>query len=1608
MAFWFQLFLWVVSFVLSDYFREKLPSQTPSGVGDFDIPTATEGRVVPIIPGGTARINAPNCIWYGDFAAIERTVTTGIIFQEEETIGFTYELALQYALCKNEVAGMTGIWIGDDRVFDYVADAGGVPQTVVDVDRDDLFGGTDNGGGFVGRVRLFTGSNTQGVSTFLDSRIDPLPAYTGTCYAMITDLTETVGANIGETNQLRYIRIELQTFDTIANGGLGDRLLLGNDHHFIGQDANPISVAYELYLNVRWGRGFPASDVSLTSFQAAAETCFTEGIGYTQVIDELTSTGEIQDTLEQHIDGYIGPNPITGQIEVTLARFDYVLANEFQAGESNIVAVKKWSKGDWSETVNRIRLRYSDRDKDWNESHAIELAAGNRIIQGVTVTKELRFQGVHNADVASKIAARTRRGLTKPQASGTIELDRTAYLLRPGGVFSFTSEKVNEDNLPVRVTKVSIGNVQKNTIIVEVLQDLFDIDTQTVAPPPATDFVPPIQVVIPFDVADQAATEPPFVLMRLNPLPNLVPRVATFARRAPGNTPTEYEVIRRTGNPPSGAFTSTDFVTGGFMQVGTLRDNELGWATGNGGKSVQIDPIGAASLDGLIAAYSPTNLNAAGIAVISPGIPALEEWIAFEEIVDDLGGIRLEKVWRGCMDTNQKAHTIGERIWFIWTGGLGMGEETYAPAVGVEMKFLPRSPTDAVLEAAATALPVVDIRGPETSGRQSKPLHPLTLTMNLNELPQAADEIDFDRLITSGPNATLPGAQCVPQLRAFNTQGIIASVMGLAFDGTGFNPDDVVGQVLETEIWLHNLDTDPSANRTNAVVHNPLQAQLTANDQFELLKSDILAAGVEGFQFTARIDLETRHSPAGQFPNQISYESMQFDFIAIGVFTVLPADVILQSHFDGVDAATEADEVGPFNPFIQFNGAAEIDTAESVFGGASLLLDGIDSFVRLALPPRWDIATEWTVELRARFTADPGGTVELVSQMDGERNSWTINYVGGADNFQFGHSTTGANGPFFTAMHSGTFVPNAGQQYALAFCKEVDGTIHCFVDGVQVGSTVSITVSWFRSSNDVLLGARNFAGSLNAFFDGHFDEFRMTPKCLYRANYTIDTVAFKDSRRNYPLLAHFDAADGAVAYTDESLYQNVLLFGAATTQIDTGQSMFGGSSLEMTGVDGTGPLGTGDGILLPYQDGQNLGRDTWVMELFMRFRTLPDGDGSMLLSKYNRGGSNVDWYWWVNTDLSITFSHTPTGNVAQQNFDTSPTQTMVIDTWYHFAAQRRGNDLEMYFNGNRVLLEVDAFLDGVGYVGPLNQLDDSTARLSIGSAHNVSVATRYRANDGWIDEPRFVHGVLPYNGSTYPVPTAANPDARRVLTEATQDPLMLLSGWENVNGFATDNIMQTEDLGGARIVFADGANIDTGVFKFGSSSLDLDGVSDQAQLHFSETRHLLRASDFTIDCWAEHDLQPHDDANGGHCLMSKWLDSNNTREWAFYLDDAGSTTDLVFAWSIDGTAIQTAFVAAVTIVPNQFHHWQVVRQGATLFLFQDGVLQTLDGASDSISGDTIFSAANEIWIGRMNNGATDREMDGHIDETRITRQAENTATFTPETAPYPRPTLPFF
>lgn len=66
--FWYVV-VWVAALAAAYSMMPKPQSQPPAGLGDINVPTAEEGREIPVL-FGTRDIDGPNVVWYGHFKAV--------------------------------------------------------------------------------------------------------------------------------------------------------------------------------------------------------------------------------------------------------------------------------------------------------------------------------------------------------------------------------------------------------------------------------------------------------------------------------------------------------------------------------------------------------------------------------------------------------------------------------------------------------------------------------------------------------------------------------------------------------------------------------------------------------------------------------------------------------------------------------------------------------------------------------------------------------------------------------------------------------------------------------------------------------------------------------------------------------------------------------------------------------------------------------------------------------------------------------------------------------------------------------------------------------------------------------------------------------------------------------------------------------------------------------------------------------------------------------------------------------------------------------------------------------------------------------------------------
>jgi Putative phage tail protein len=148
----------------------------PSALGDFSVPTAEEGRAIPVVYG-TCMIKGGNTVWWGDLRTKAIKQGGGILsFGRTQTIGYKYFLGCQFMLCHGPV----------DALVDIQADAKHVPYTPSVVSNGDgsenfiqvnatgtnLFGGTvpGGGGGISGTIDFYRGLQTQQPDDYLSAK----------------------------------------------------------------------------------------------------------------------------------------------------------------------------------------------------------------------------------------------------------------------------------------------------------------------------------------------------------------------------------------------------------------------------------------------------------------------------------------------------------------------------------------------------------------------------------------------------------------------------------------------------------------------------------------------------------------------------------------------------------------------------------------------------------------------------------------------------------------------------------------------------------------------------------------------------------------------------------------------------------------------------------------------------------------------------------------------------------------------------------------------------------------------------------------------------------------------------------------------------------------------------------------------------------------------------------------------------------------------------------------------------------------------------------------------------------------------------------------------
>lgn len=250
-------------------------------------------------------------------------------------------------------------------------------------------------------------------------------------------------------------------------GGLSLRIDLGSHLNM-----NPAHIIRECLTDPDWGMGYPEADVDDTSFTAAADQLYSEGLGLSFLWDTQTSLDDFISLVEKHINGSVYVSPSTGLYTLKLIRDDYVLADLITLNPTNITSVTDYVAPTVGQLPNEVVVKYYDiAATNTNTVSAQDVA---RIAQeGVVISTQVEYDGATNIGLASSLAQRDLQTVSQPLLSATIVASIVAQDLEIGDAFIWNWPEYGINNVVMRVLSIGRGDSRVNQITIKCSQDVF-------------------------------------------------------------------------------------------------------------------------------------------------------------------------------------------------------------------------------------------------------------------------------------------------------------------------------------------------------------------------------------------------------------------------------------------------------------------------------------------------------------------------------------------------------------------------------------------------------------------------------------------------------------------------------------------------------------------------------------------------------------------------------------------------------------------------------------------------------------------------------------------------------------------------------------------------------------------------------------------------------------------------------------------------------------------------------------------------------------------------------------------------------------------------------
>jgi hypothetical protein len=239
-----------------------------------------------------------------------------------------------------------------------------------------------------------------------------------------------------------------------------------------GLDMNPAHIIRECLTDTEWGMGYPSADIDSASFEAAADTLYSESMGMSLLWTKQTKIEDFVKEILKHVNAALYTSKATGKFVLKLIRDDYSVGALTTLGEDDIIKVASAKRPSLGEMVNSVTVQYWDTCTG-NTASVTVTDQALVIMQGNEINTTTQYPGFTNKTTAAKVALRDLRVLSAPLLICTLEATRLAADLNLGDAVIIDWPDLEIVNLVMRVTKISFGDGRNNRVKLDLAEDVF-------------------------------------------------------------------------------------------------------------------------------------------------------------------------------------------------------------------------------------------------------------------------------------------------------------------------------------------------------------------------------------------------------------------------------------------------------------------------------------------------------------------------------------------------------------------------------------------------------------------------------------------------------------------------------------------------------------------------------------------------------------------------------------------------------------------------------------------------------------------------------------------------------------------------------------------------------------------------------------------------------------------------------------------------------------------------------------------------------------------------------------------------------------------------------